>query len=566
MKRNFVTYCSLLVLLLVFAGLTKAIAQPEISGSQADKLTEKTILITDREIYAVNEDIQLSAFSSSSSSLRNADWSRVLYVELVSPNGESFARRKLNYGLDGASGKLRIPANLLTGNYYLRAYTRWMRDYSPYFYFTKPLTVINPFRSELLESGENSNIVRAEKQDASVDLSGIKIRTDQTEYSARDQVHLEISANQASGMDEKYVVSVIPEGLQSNLNYPVDGNQKSQFLLDYIPETRGLSISGKIINSTDSLPMKYTLVGLTIFKDHPENRNVLTNENGQFFFDLAKLQGEYEIFISVKSSENQSPLILVDNDFSVQKLILPFIPVDLSDKSKEIYQNLVFNSQMHDLYRKKATEKKIVSFSSDSSFYGAPEFVLNFKDFIALPTIKDYFYELVPQVGVRREDKKTVLKVLGTYSELGIYDPLVLVDMVPIFDIDKVLALQPEKIERIEVVTAPYIRGDIVFGGIVSLFSKKGDLAGIDLPEAGRFITYNMLSADENKPVQAQENPRVPDLRNCLYWNADLKLNDSEPVQLDFNTGDNSGDFLIVVKKVSESGEIQVGMAGFKVK
>jgi hypothetical protein len=294
--------------------------------------------------------------------------------------------------------------------------------------------------------------------------------------------------------------------------------------------------------------LAFALVGLTVFKDHPENRNVLTNEKGQFFFDLSKLNGDYEIFISAKANENQTPLILVDNDFSTQEVKLPYLPVNLSDKSKALYQSLTFNSQMQTLYRQKESEEMAKSFSSDSAFYGTPDFVLKLVDFIALPTVKDYFYELVPQVGVRKDDKKSVLKVLGNFSELAIYEPLVLIDMVPIFDIDKVLALQPEKIERIEVVTTPYIRGDIIFGGIVSLFSKRGDLAGIDLPTAGRFINYSMLSEDTELVKKVRDAKNIPNLKNCIYWNPCIKLDNTRQASLVFSTGDNAGDFLILVR------------------
>jgi hypothetical protein len=203
-------------------------------------------------------------------------------------------------------------------------------------------------------------------------------------------------------------------------------------------------------------------------------------------------------------------------------------------------------------------ETELKSFSSDSSFYGKPDFVLKLDKYIAMPGLKDYIYELIPQLGIRHEGKRTTLKVLGVYSDLAIHEPLVLVDMVPIFDIDRILELQPDKIERIEVVTVPYVRGDIIFGGIVSLFSKKGDLAGIDLPSVGRFITYDMLSREFATKVPDTKNLRIPDLRNCLYWNPDLKLKGTEPAKISFNTGDSAGNYLIVVRGMDQTGRVKI--------
>jgi hypothetical protein len=566
MKIRMIKYYSLAIVLISVGLGSSIVAQPKISANQAKQLIEKTVLLTDREIYTVDENILFSAFNISSPALRNADWSTILYVELASPDGEIIVRRKFNYNKDGASGALRIPNSVLTGNYYLKAYTRWMRDYSPYNFYYKMVTVINPFRDELLESSSESEMLSDVDPVKLTETGELQLTTDQNEYKKRDTVRLEISANAANEIPAKLVISVIPAGAESSLPVRINKIQELQFSPDYIPETRGLSVSGKIVNAKDSVPMAFTLVGLTIFKDHPENRNVLTNENGQFFFDLSKLEGEYELFISAKSNENQNPLILVDNDFSTQAVKLPYLPVDFSDQSKELYQTISFNSQMHALYKQKETEKKLKSFSSDSAFYGAPDFVLKLADYIALPTIKDYFYELIPQVGVRHEGKKSVLKVLGNYSELAIYEPLVLVDMVPVFDIDKVLALQPERIERIEVVTTPYIRGDIIFGGIVSLFSKKGDLAGIDLPSAGRFINYSMLSGTSGQLENLRKGKNIPDLRNCIYWNPDVRLDKANQAALSFKTGDNTGDFLILVRSINSDERERVTITKIRIR
>jgi hypothetical protein len=536
-------------------------AQPKIGENQANQLVEKMALFTDREIYAVNEDILFSAFNVSSPALRSADWSNIIYVELIASNGEAFARKKYVFNQEGTTGALRIPSGVLTGNYYLRAYTRWMRDYSQYNYFYKMVTVINPFRGELLEPlGISENVIASAIAANSDDFN---IKANKKVYQKRDRVSLEVSVTSVADFADKLVVSVIPKGTENQLIFKLAGQNDQKFSPDFIPETRGLSISGKVVNAADSVPMPFTLVGLTIFKNNPENQNVLTNEKGQFFFDLSMLKGEYEIFISAKSNEN--PLILVDNDFSTQKIDLPYVPLDLSEASKKLYQSLAFNSQMQTLYLQQKVESEIKSFSSDSSFYGKPDFVLWLDKYIVLPSMRDYIYELMPQVGIRHDGKRTTLKVLGVYSDLAIHDPLVLVDMVPVFNIDRVLELQPDKIERIEVVTVPYVRGDIIFGGIVSFFSKKGDLAGIDLPSVGRFITYDMLSRNLVQNAPDTQNQRIPDLRNCLYWNPDLKLKGIEPARISFNTGDSAGDYLIVVRGIDRAGKVKLATEEIKI-
>jgi len=151
---EFKYYTLVLVMVLVCWNETM-LAQPKIEVNQATQLIEKTAFFTDRETYVVNEDILFSAFNLSYPELRNSDWSNVLYVELIAPDGEAISRGKYVFSRDGATGTLKIPSEVLTGNYYLRAYTRWMRDYSPNNYYYKMVTIINPFRGELLEPHGN---------------------------------------------------------------------------------------------------------------------------------------------------------------------------------------------------------------------------------------------------------------------------------------------------------------------------------------------------------------------------------------------------------------------------
>lgn len=543
---------------LIFFCVVKGKTQLVVSSEMAKNLVEKTALLTDREIYCVDEKIQFTAINLSSSELKRVAWSNVLYIELMTPDGQVVTRHKYSYSKDGSTGSLTIPTGTLSGNYYLRAYTKWMRDYSPLNFYYKLVTVVNPYRAELLEVPGVKKVAQFSFGLIGNDSLDAKIETDKGGYSQEERVSVTIKSGNV--FPDRYTVSVVPEGTEKKASFNLVGAKDLKFAQSFIPETRGLSVSGKVVNEVDSLPMPYTLVGLTIFKDKPETRNVRTNEHGQFYFDLSKLEGDFEIFISAKAIDDKFPLILVDNDYSSASVDLPYIPFDMSVASKSLYQQIAFVSQMRKYYLERQIQEEIKSLRADTLFYGTPDFTIKLPDYIALPTVREYFYELIPSVKVKSEGKKSTFRVLGPYSELAVYEPLVLVDMVPIFDADKVLSLSPEKIERIEVVNASYVRGDIVFGGIISLFSKKGDLAGIDLPSTGRFINYSMLppgKADTDSPVSGEH---VPSLNNCLYWNPSVKPDKTGEAKISFSTGDNTGNFLIIVSGFDSNGKEKVAI------
>ena len=165
---------------LMFFCVAKGKTQLVVSSETAKNLVEKTALLTDREIYCVDEKIHFSAVNLSSSELKRVEWSNVLYVELTAPDGQVVTRRKYSYSKDGSTGSLTIPTGTLSGNYYLRAYTKWMRDYSPLNFYYKPVTVINPYRAELLEAPELKQTVQFTSGLIGNDSLGAKIETDKS--------------------------------------------------------------------------------------------------------------------------------------------------------------------------------------------------------------------------------------------------------------------------------------------------------------------------------------------------------------------------------------------------
>jgi len=106
-------------------------AQSGITLSKTSAVSGETIrLFTDQNIYCVNEKIYFTAEYSCANELDSLAWSNVLYVELIKWNGNKLVQMKLNLTRPETSGVIIIPGNLLSGNYYLRAYTKWMRNFS----------------------------------------------------------------------------------------------------------------------------------------------------------------------------------------------------------------------------------------------------------------------------------------------------------------------------------------------------------------------------------------------------------------------------------------------------
>ena len=230
---------------------------------------------------------------------------------------------------------------------------------------------------------------------------------------------------------------------------------------------------------------------------------------------------------------------------------MPSLPLLLGDSLEPLYTELSVNAQVYHQYQSQAGVPGTESEESTDRrfFYGQPLSVLHFEDFIKLPTLEEYFTELIPQVYVRKREGEKTLVLPGNQHGMQFYRPLVMIDGIAIFDTEAVLAVSPRTIERIEIIDRPYVRGNVTYGGIINIISRNDDLGYVDLPSSGLLLDYRMvrppLSPQQFVP---EEDPNIPDVRNTLYWNPDISLAPGEECALPFYTNDLPGSYEILVR------------------
>lgn len=166
---------------------------------------------------------------------------------------------------------------------------------------------------------------------------------------------------------------------------------------------------------------------------------------------------------------------------------------------------------------------------------------------------------------MRKHKGKSQFNVTGP-PELSFYDPLVLIDGVAVDNVSKILACAPQHISRIEVVSELYVKGDQTFGGIISIISKKGDFAGIDLPSTGIFLNYHFLSdvrCNVNADLSASS---IPDARNTILWKPGIQLKDGQAERIKFAAPDTPGNYALVIEGVAPNAGKFLATKVFKVK
>ena len=134
-----------------------------------------------------------------------------------------------------------------------------------------------------------------------------------------------------------------------------------------------------------------------------------------------------------------------------------------------------------------------------------------------------------------------------------------MLDGVPVSDINKILALDPLKIRKLEVVARRYFVGNRTASGIVGYTSYAGDLAGLELSKQAVVLEQAGLQAQREfyspaYDTEQQRNSHSPDFRQVLYWAPDVKTDASDKATITFYTADLAGQYQVQVEGITADG------------
>ncbi len=563
------TYCLITILLGLYCSTYNAKSQipfDETYQEQALSNPEYITLFTDRNMYAVNERIYFSSFYRKGQDSAKESWSKVLYVELVTPSGSPVTNGKFQLSEKGSSGYLLIPADALTGNYYLRSYTRWMQNFGPESYCYTPLAIINPYTEEVLTENNESSDLDADL--IRMSYPGVSCRTNKNSYAPGEEVRLELGCLASGDMlHGDYCITVVHAGLCDTLYTQVSIGETSggrDFRFNYLPEIRGVSISGSVVNSEDLAPAQGVRLHFSTFGKQADYFGTLTDELGRFILTLPERTGTQEIFVACETSGDAESEVRIDHDFASDPIPFRTGQFTLSPFEKEIATRMVLNMQFSNVYKGVQTNPSHES-GKDSivPFYGKPTSTIKLDEFIELPTMNEVFVNLVPDVFVFYNKGEPYLKIYSPFN-ISISPPLMLIDKIPVFDYKAIFSIDPKRLERIEVINELYVRGGLMYGGMIFLTSRQGDMAAVDLPEGSYFFDYQAFHPGDAQ-VQYTPSDRIPDTRNTLLWIDKISLDPDKMKSLQFTASAQTGEYIVLVRGVSPQGEIVYGMSTFNV-
>ena len=188
--------------------------------------TENLDVRTDRDIYISGEQIWLKIYKLSGLTGCPDNLSKIVYVELLDTQFNPLNQIKVMVEGTSGSAYLRLSDTLTSGNYLIRAYTKWMLNSTADRDVYKPIFIINPFKKvfNLLSSSydpnqengnfpltENHGSVNSHAEKDPDNQINIKINPMQGLYGQRERVQIDINATDKSGkpVDADMFVSVV---------------------------------------------------------------------------------------------------------------------------------------------------------------------------------------------------------------------------------------------------------------------------------------------------------------------------------------------------------------------
>ena len=154
MNRRLLLFFPLIILAIAFGfiqedePLKKIIFQ--IEKYRAEFPQEKVHLHMDKPYYAIGDNIWFKAYVVNSEMNELSGLSKILYVDLINDKDSIKQSLKLPLTSGLAWGDFTLTDSLKEGNYRIRAYTTWMRNFGEEYFFDKTFTVGNSIANTVL--------------------------------------------------------------------------------------------------------------------------------------------------------------------------------------------------------------------------------------------------------------------------------------------------------------------------------------------------------------------------------------------------------------------------------
>jgi len=494
---------------------------------------EHSSVLSDRAFYVSGEEIQFSG-NITIDSVEDI-LSSVVYIELIDPLGNKINQQK--YYLNGGNsfeGRMIIPESTISGYYFLRAYTKWMRNQGPNAFDYITVKIVNPFLLDIQQLPDslyktNQHSLSVKQLDHSI-IGSV--------YSAGDSMEINLQKIRMEN-SELLQLSIVPAGSQYFYSSLKTKKNLEINKINFYPETRGLSLSGTILKNGSPSPYQLLYLNLMGEKDFQSG---FSDSAGRFYFSLPKKYYLQELMIGAAQNQGEIDL-LIDNDYESESFSGKVDKFKLNSEEEFLALQLARQYQINKWYFDSISEE--VKKSTTVPFYREVPKTIDFDFYIPLDSMSQYFTDIPSYVLVKRKNGKRYLRLLDEESNVMSYEPLILVDWIPVDDAERVLAMNPTNIKNIDVVNHLYYHGNQEYGGIIHIHTRERNMADLKFPESNIYLNYQFPEKEKSDVSQLQFPGTA--------FNLVLDANASNKQLLQIP--DLAGKYILLIQQIDKHGE-----------
>ena len=341
---------------------------------------------------------------------------------------------------------------------------------------------------------------------------------------------------------------------------------------DYPLEFNGAIISGKVVEARTGNPATQNIQGyLSVPGTRSQFTSAVCDETGKIRFELKDFFGAPEV-IALTNPEDSGYRIDINSAFSDRYTEWPLPDFQFPRPDSSLLTDKSVDVQVLNRYGgERLKHFSLLPGTDTGTFYHRPDRSYLLDDYTRFTTMEEVMREYVVLMLVQRRQGHFHLPLLDLgNNHFFATDPLILLDGVPVFNIDSLMVLDPLKIRKLETVHHRYFMGSVNFSGIMNWTSYKGDLAGYLLDPRATVVDYEGLQMRREfyAPTYATDeevSSHLPDFRNVLYWAPMLATGPQGRGTLSFYSSDLPGKYVVVVEGLTPDGKAGSGVASFEV-
>ncbi|WP_133067225.1 hypothetical protein [Flagellimonas pacifica] len=538
--------------------------------------SEKIYVGVNTTLLFTGEYLYYTVFCLDDKTKQPSKISSYAYLQLISNDGTVIFQHKVSLINSRGQGDFFVPTSISSGVYKLIGYTKWMRNGRTELFFQDDISIINPYQSNQTRilKDKSSSIVQN-----SITASGLKIQqdkrfvleADKNTYPKRTKVNLKLknfrgpsgygnyslSVRRKSEFPNKFVdqnpISFIESHSRATAN-----ELPKYFNIEYLPETLGERISGKIVPRTEGTSVENKIVGISIPGTDFQLKAAVTDSEGEFHVDIFQNYTKPVIIAQMLEEGDKDAFkveLIHDPPLNLDNLKFKEFSMDSTMESAILERSV--SNQIENAYYQARPDTLEIKERNDP--YGGGEIErYDLDDFTRFPTLIETMVEILPYASIRKQGKDNFIfnvRLFDNY-EGPQRSALVFIDGMLITSHKRIVEFDSKTISHISVVREKFELAGKNYRGMINIetFDKNyfeetsmENIAYLEImPPVKKKKYYHQSYSQEEK----EKYKRHPDNRYQLLWNPNVKLQGSEK-SFDFYTSDIPGIYEITLEGFS---------------